>query len=648
MGRRELAILKELWREWRAYRSGRLWAFGVLLCLLSALALIQYHWINQAAETERQRAKTNLITALSNVEVDFDLEITRAFAFFEAPPPSLSEYSGRYREWVRFAPYPNLVRGVYLVDEDSHGLPKPLILGAPAINSGEWQKDFAELTLPVTRTTLSGPIGSQTNFQVFSQAGVVGSVRALKPEVMIDGNPALVFPIPPVFSTLEVSRPGSSASASRGIKPTHDSGPVLFPRWGLVVLDAGYIRTTLLPSLVSAHFPKASSDYDILVVDETAETRSRVVFRSEVAPPESKFMRPDASIQLLQLRMDCFLPSSSIGETRIVRSASGGNALTISNGLSELLTRKPPACGTGLPSVGDSAGLWKMLVKHRVGSLDQAMASFRQRNLLLSSGVLLVLALGIVALIAFTERARALAQMQTEFVLGVSHELRTPLAVIRLAADNLKKGMVDNSAEAHKYGEIVGAHASELSRLIEETLAFARIQSTELVPCTTAISPEQIVRTSLANCERALQDAGMELELDIAPALPLVDVDVRLMNRCLENLIQNAAKYAAGGRWIAVRVRKATKAKGECVQISVEDRGPGVSSIDLPHIFEEFYRGRQSETSQVPGFGLGLALVKRTIESHRGTVEVQSSEVSGTSFSLFLPAHFDQHEARET
>lgn len=643
-----MSILNELWREWRAYRSGRLWAFGVLLCLLSALALIQYHWINQVAEAERQRAKGNLITALSNMEVDFDLEITRAFAFFEAPAAGLSEYSGRYREWVRFAPYPNLVRGVYVVDEqNSDGLPKPLIPGEPAMSSSKWQ-DLAKLVLPTAGRRLSGPISFQTNFQVFSQAGVVGSVRALKPEVMIEGNPMLVFPIPPMFSTLEVSRTGSSASASGGIKLTHDRGLVPFPRWGLVVLDAAYIRTTLLPSLVSAHFPKASSDYDILVVDEMAEKRSRVVFRSEAAPPESKFIRPDASIQLLQLRMDCFLPSSSIGETRIVTSASGGNALTISNGLSELLTRKPPACGTGLPSVGDSAGLWKMLVKHRMGSLDQAMTSFRQRNLLLSSGVLLVLALGIVALIAFTERARALAQMQTEFVLGVSHELRTPLAVIRLAADNLKKGMVENSAEAHKYGEIVGTHASELSRLIEETLAFARIQSTELVRSTTPISPEQIVRISLANCERALQGSGMELELDIAPALPLVDVDVRLMNRCLNNLIQNAVKYAAAGRWIAIRVRKANKAKGEWVQISVEDRGPGIAPIDLPHIFEAFYRGRQCETSQAPGFGLGLALVKRTMESHRGTVEVQSSDGTGTSFSLFLPAHLDQHEAGKT
>ncbi len=641
-----MTILSDLRQTWRSYRSGRLWAFGVLLSLLTVLGLIQYHWINQVGEAERQRARANLTTALSRVESDFDVEITRAFAFFEAPAASLSEYSDRYGQWVRFAPYPNLVRGIYIVDEGTfNGLPKPLVAGEPSISSEEWQKDLAKLTLPFVGTTLSGPVRSQAGLQIFSQAGVVSAARMLKPEVMIDGNPAFVFPIPPEFTSPDAF--GGPASVSRSFKLTRDSGPVPFPRWGLVVLDAAYIQTTLLPRLVKVYFPKTSSDYDILILDETADAESRVIFRSEAAPPEGKFVRPDGSINLLQLRMDCFLPSSSMNETRVVASTSGVNVLTTTNGLSEFLIQKPEACGTSLPPVVDATGLWKMSVKYRAGSLDQAMAIFRQRNLLLGGGVLLVLALGILALIAFTERARALAQMQTEFVLGVSHELRTPLAVICLAADNLKKGMVESSAEARKYGEIVSSHASELSHMIEETLVFARVESTGLLPRTTAISPEQMVRTSLAKCERALQDASMELEIEIAPALPLVDVDIRLMTRCLENLIQNATKYAAAGRWLAIRATRVRKAKGEWVQISVEDRGPGISSLDLPHIFEAFYRGRRSETSQIPGVGLGLTLVKRAVESHRGIVEVESSELTGTSFSLFLPAHPGQHHVQK-
>jgi two-component system phosphate regulon sensor histidine kinase PhoR len=184
--------------------------------------------------------------------------------------------------------------------------------------------------------------------------------------------------------------------------------------------------------------------------------------------------------------------------------------------------------------------------------------------------------------------------------------------------------------------------------MIEETLAFARIQSMALVPRTAPVPPEQIVKASLANCERVLDEAGVELELEFAPALPLVAVDARLMIRCLENLVQNAAKYAAAGRWVAVRTSKVSSGKGDWVRISVEDRGPGISAVDFPRIFEAFYRGSQAEASQVPGVGLGLALVKRTVESHRGKVEVQSFERGGTTFSVFLPAHPDTREAART
>lgn len=265
------------------------------------------------------------------------------------------------------------------------------------------------------------------------------------------------------------------------------------------------------------------------------------------------------------------------------------------------------------------------------------MATFRRRNLLLGGSVLLVLAVGVSMLVVSTERARALAEMQAEFVLGVSHELRTPLTVIRLAADNLMKGMVESSEQAHKYGEIIQGRAAELSNMIEETLAFARMQSTTLIPHRTLVAPEQIVKAALADNESALRDAGVEVELDLPSDLPLLNVELRLVKRCLANLILNVVKYAAMGRWMAIRATRENKPDGERVKISVEDRGPGISSGDLPHVFEPFYRGKRGEASQVPGVGLGLTLVKRVVEAHHGTMEVESSARNGTIFSIYLP-----------
>ena len=638
-----LPILHNLQRGPKTYLSRRFWILGALLLVLSALALVQYRWIDQLAEAQRERAKENLTAALSNVESDFDIEITRAFVAFQVPLSNL-DYPERYKEWTQHAPYPRLIRGVYITETgQADALPKPVIPGEPLIRSSEWQRDLADLRPPplagVTAVaSVSGPFG----FQTFS-TGVAGRPFVLRdPEVTIDGNPAFVFPIMPtgpsvatlVTHTRRAERPlPREAIVSVG-------GPAGLPTWGVIVLDADYMRTTFLPSLVNRYLRNAAdSDCEILVVKRNSDLSSRAVFPSASAPPENRFVHPDGRISLFELRLDCFSPSSSTNALSIVGSLPNVRALSMDS-LSEVLARKPPACSSSPPTSADgSGGLWEMLVRYRGGSLDQAMATFRRRNLLLSGSVLVVLALGICMLVILTERARSLAEMQTEFVLGVSHELRTPLTVIRVAADNLKSGIVESSEQAHKYGEIIDTKALELSNMIEETLQFARMQSATLVGKRIPVAPGHLVKASLANCEPALHNAGVDVELHLAPDLPLIDVDVHLMNICLENLIRNIVKYAAAGRWMAIQVNRATRPDGEKLQISVADRGPGISPVDLPHIFEPFYRGKLAESSQVPGVGLGLTLVKRVLEAHHGTVEVESSESAGTLFSIFLPAH---------
>ena len=97
---------------------------------------------------------------------------------------------------------------------------------------------------------------------------------------------------------------------------------------------------------------------------------------------------------------------------------------------------------------------------------------------------------------------------------------------------------------------------------------------------------------------------------------------------------------------MAIRGKKVTRPEGERVQISVEDRGPGISPHDLPHIFEAFYRGKQEDSSRIPGVGLGLTLVKQVVEAHQGGVEVETSGI--TRFSIFLPIHLVGSEAPKT
>jgi signal transduction histidine kinase len=632
-----------LQQAWKEYLTGRFWILGALLIALSALALVQYRWIGQVAEAQRQRAQASLTAALSGLESEFDTEITRTFVAFQFPFAS-PDYSERYKAWLQHAPYPRLIRGVYIAEaERAEFLLKAVIPGEPPVRSTEWQRQLPELRAPYIGIVGSAPAPRPAvRLQTFSRGdmGVAFAVR--NPEVTIEGNPAFIFPIGPAGpgATRHVTRAPGAGLPVTGAGMMNVGASVSPPKWVVIVLDAQYIRTSFLPRLVNLYFRTPSaSDYEIFVVNRAKATSPRVVFTSESAASESQFRDPDGTTDLFELRLDCFSPPRSVNAIGAVPTDPKGR-VSAADSLSEILTQTPQTCSNpAARSSSDPGGLWEVLAKRRAGSLDQAMATFRRRNLVLSGSVLLVLALGICMLVIVTERARSLAQMQAEFVLGMSHELRTPLTVIRLAADNLKKRMVENSEQAQQYGEFIHAQASELSNMIEETLMFARMRSTPIASDLLLISPEQIVKDALADCEAAVQRANIKTELDIPCDIPLVKVDLRLMKRCIQNLIENGIKYAARGGWIAIRAKAVKRTDVEMVEISVEDQGPGIAAADIPHIFEPFFRGKHAETSSARGVGLGLTLVKRVVEAHRGSVYVQNMDKGGVMFSIFLPAN---------
>lgn len=644
-----MSEVSNLRQKRKSYVSRRFWILGALLLALGVLAIVQYQWIGRLAEAQRQREKANLSASLSNLESDFDIEITRVFVSFQVSFAN-SDYAERYKEWLQHAPYPSLIRGVYITEAGSKGLlTKAATPGEPLVPFTEWQSGLPESGSLFAGVAATAPEpGPVVGTQAFLQGPGSAALWVHSPVVTIEGNPAFVFPILPQEIATRLAKPARGARQHPGADGIVTfRGPAAPPRWALVVFDSDYIKTMFLPRLVNLYLQSAPvSDYEILIVNKKSATSSEVVFRSEAAPPENQFARADGRISLFNLRLDCFSPHFSANAVGAVGTPTNVRVIS-GDSLYDLLTRKPPTCrNPGTLSGDDPAALWEVLVKYRAGSLDEAMASFRRRNLLLSGSVLLVLALGISILVVLTERARALAQMQTEFVLGVSHELRTPLTVIRLAADNLKKGMVANSDQAMKYGEIIHSHASELSNMIEETLEVARMRSAALTCHRTLVATEQIVKDALADNETALRQASMEVELELPADLPPLYADACLVQRSVQNLIQNSVKYAAAGRWMAIRGKKVTRPEGERVQISIEDRGPGISPHDLPHIFEPFYRGKQKGSSQIPGVGLGLALVKQVVEAHQGAVEVETSGI--TRFSIFLPFPLVNSEARNS
>lgn len=568
---------------------------GVLVGLflfVCVLGLVQYRWIDQLAQARRQSAQTSSARAFSRFETDFDFEITRAFRVFQMP--MRSDYDARYREWSLRAPYPELIRGIYILERKGGAFAVgPVEPDEPPLRLGSWAQSLPDRPMP-----------------------------GIDPILTVEGNPAFLIP----------------AFERRGFAlPFPLPPPNVGNRWVLVVLDTQYIENAFLRRLIRADFPTVGSEqeYDLAVVDFTGGTKDRVVFTSERAP-EDEFLHSEEAGTFFELRPDCFTPAMQNPVGPPSRPIVSRDLLT------DILAQTASSCGSLVASSDRRArGRWEMLIRYKAGSLDRAVAAFRYRNLLLSGAVLLVLFVGGCVLIASAERTRALAAMKTEFVLGVSHELRTPLTVIQVAADNLTKGLVESSDSARKYGEIIQAKASELSGMVEETLTFGRLESMPFVPqaALSVLAPQEIVLNALAKCGAALRAGSIEVEQHITSDALLVRVDRPLVQRSIENLIQNATKYAAAGRWIAIHLDRERRPGAEFVCISVHDRGPGITSADLPHIFEPFYRGKAAEISQVPGVGLGLALVKGIVESHGGAVEITNAVTGGTIASIFLPLY---------
>ena len=288
-----------------------------------------------------------------------------------------------------------------------------------------------------------------------------------------------------------------------------------------------------------------------------------------------------------------------------------------------------------MPHADDS--LWRLEVRHRSGSLEEAVSAVRRKNLAISFGVLLILGASMALVIISSQRAVTLARQQIEFVAGVSHELRTPVAVIGSLSENMADGLVTDAGQVKRYGAQMKSEGRRLADMIEQVLAFAGTRSIKKAFHARPTAVATLIEQALAASGAQIREGGFDVEVDVQSDLPRLMVDGGAMSRAVQNLLGNAMKYSGEIRWIGVQARTAQSKRGQEVLISVRDRGRGIESADLPHIFEPFRRGRAAVEAQIHGNGLGLCLVKRIITAHGGKIEVQSAVGHGSVFTLRLP-----------
>jgi len=234
------------------------------------------------------------------------------------------------------------------------------------------------------------------------------------------------------------------------------------------------------------------------------------------------------------------------------------------------------------------------------------------------------------------EMAAKLGEMESmrqEFISNVSHEIQSPLTSITGFAHALKNSDL-SPEERHHYLEIIETECNRLSKLSENLLKLTTLESdpTPLKPKTYRLD-HQLRRIILAS-EPQWAEKDINMEISLANITTTADED--LMDQVWINLIHNGIKFTPRGGTISVTAFKTTE--GDVV-VKIKDTGIGISKDSLMHIFERFYKADKSRNRNTAGSGLGLSIVKKIIDIHKGEIRVQSELGKGTEFTIRLTNH---------
>ena len=226
-----------------------------------------------------------------------------------------------------------------------------------------------------------------------------------------------------------------------------------------------------------------------------------------------------------------------------------------------------------------------------------------------------------------------LTQMRTDFVANVSHELRTPLTSIKGFAETILDSDMSDAVRVHRFVEIIESEADRLTRLIDDLLDLARIESGRIRLDFKRTSIRKVIQETVEKLIPQLEKAEIALDMDTDEATTPLLADPDRLAQVIINYVDNSMKYTHKGGSIKIR---AFETENE-ILVEVTDNGVGIPAQDLERVFERFYRVDKARTRSSGGTGLGLAIVKHIIEAHGGKVFVRSSAGMGSTFGFSLP-----------
>jgi two-component system phosphate regulon sensor histidine kinase PhoR len=238
---------------------------------------------------------------------------------------------------------------------------------------------------------------------------------------------------------------------------------------------------------------------------------------------------------------------------------------------------------------------------------------------------------GAVAVLRDLTETERVEKTRRDFIANVSHELRTPLTSIQGYAETL----LDSGPEGNhsrEFLEIIRKNANRMSRLTEDLLTLARVESGEQRFDIQPVPATELLQEAVLSFRELARAHGIDLQVE--ESVPdLVNADREAIHQVFSNLIDNALKYAAAGKRLVLGARRLDQA----VEFYVRDFGPGIPSEHLGRLFERFYRVDKARSRESGGTGLGLAIAKHIMLAHDGTIRAESELNHGSVFIFTLP-----------
>ena len=228
-------------------------------------------------------------------------------------------------------------------------------------------------------------------------------------------------------------------------------------------------------------------------------------------------------------------------------------------------------------------------------------------------------------------RIRQVETTRREFVSNVSHELRTPLAAVRVMAETLERGALEEEDVARDFVQRIQGEIDRMNSMVEDLLELARLEGGQDILNISPIDIRSLMEGVRDQFRVQAETKSIRVEVSVPDEIPTVPGDEEKLRQVLSNLLENALKFTLVEGDIVLSAR----AEGRSVSVSVRDNGVGIPEEHQPHIFERFYKVDRSRRDG--GTGLGLAIVKHIVQAHGGEVWIESREGGGSALSFRLP-----------